>query len=113
MILTRKKIVYPLVLLLYVVILLALPLNYFTILIIVPFIATGWALLALISFLKNLNAFRADIASDAEIDWEDSGEYIVTWEEEPRDIEWKYHTVICILWTLYYFLSIIIGLIIR
>ena len=113
MTLTSKRIIYSLVLLLYIIVLVALPLNYFTVLIIVPFIASGWAIFVLVSFLKNLKAFKADIASDLETSWESDQEFIAKWESEPKDIEWKFHTLIIIGWTIYYILMIITGLIRR
>ena len=54
MTLTSKKIIYSLVLLLYIIV---ASLNYFTVLIIVPFIASGWAIFVPGLILKESQGF--------------------------------------------------------
>ena len=110
---TTKLTVYSIVFFLYLAIMVALPLNFFLILIIVPFIASGWAAVVLIQFIKDRKQFMADIDVDKAVQWDSDNTYLVKWEEEPKDIEWKFHTVICVVWVIYYISMLVMGLVIR
>ena len=110
---TTKVTVYSIVFLLYLSVMIALPLNFFTILIIVPFIASGWAAVVLVQFLKERKQFMADIEVDKAVQWDSDNTYLVKWEEEPKDIEWKFHTIVCVVWVLYNISMLVMGLAMR
>ena len=103
---TVKNIVYSLGLVIYLGIMVSLLCNFYMPLIIVPVVACTWGAIVLIGFLKDLKRFKADIATDANKEWEtDAKEYEAIYEEEPHDIEWKYETVAIIgftaMWVIY------------
>ena len=110
---STKMYVYSTILLLYLAVMIALPLNFFVVLIIVPFVASGWAVVILAQFLVGRKKFMDDIESDKTANWEDDNTYLAKWEEEPKDLEWKFHTVICVGWPIYYFGMLILGLLMR
>lgn len=95
-----KITLYSLILLLYGVVMVAFLMNYFVILMIVPFLAMGWAISVLFTFLKDLNKFRDDIKEDSLKNWGEVTSVVVEWEDEPKDIEWKFETAAMILFPL-------------
>ena len=89
-----KTILYSAILCVDGFIMLSLLFNNFMALIIVPFVAWGWALVVLVGFIRDRKRFAADIASDKDADWNsETKELKVVWEEEPHDIEWKFETI--------------------
>jgi len=107
---SAKISLYSLIMLLYGVIMVAFLMNYFIILIIVPFLALGWAVSVLVSFIKDLNKFREDIKEDSLKNWGEVTSVVVEWEEEPRDIEWKFETAAMILFPLFILAYWVIGI---
>lgn len=111
---TKKIIMYGGTFLLYAITMIALPFNWFMPLIIVPFIALGWASFVLYRFIKDYKTFKDDIAEDKEANWDtEAKEFDVTWEENPRDIEWKFETLAIGFFSLMYVLYIVIGFAMR
>ncbi|MCI5800856.1 MAG: hypothetical protein SOX72_01495 [Oscillospiraceae bacterium] len=107
---TVKNIVYSLGLVIYLGIMVSLLCNFYMPLIIVPVVACTWGAIVLVGFLKDLKRFKADIATDANKEWEaDAKEYEATYEEEPHDIEWRYETIAIIGFTAMWVIYLIVG----
>lgn len=104
-----KRVLYLCIILSYGLVMTAFLFNYFIILIIVPFMAIGWALTVFITFLKDLHRFSEDIREDSLKNWGEVTSVVVEWEEEPKDIEWKFETTAMILFPLYIIVYIVIG----